>query len=171
MKEGEFSYENWLKAVPDSLTGDPLWRMKVYRLALFVADLGWHDVTKLSRDRRTLKLSDQLYAALGSIGANISEGYSRSSGKDRARLYEYALGSARESRTWYFTGRHVLGNEVAFHRMHLLTHGIQMLLKIIPSERTRMIREEEAQYIAAPLNGELDEDLEDLLKTIPVPAL
>ncbi|MFB3132692.1 MAG: hypothetical protein ACE10K_09260 [Rhodothermales bacterium] len=47
MKENEFSYEEWLKSVPDSLTGDPLWRMKVYRLALFVADLGWYDVTKL----------------------------------------------------------------------------------------------------------------------------
>ena len=90
MKEGEFSYENWLKAVPDSLTGDPLWRMNVYRLALFVAELGWHDV--------------------------------------------------------------------------------QMLLKIIPSERTRMIREEEARYIAVTLHGELDEDIEGLLKVVPLPV-
>ncbi len=170
MKEDEISYEEWLKSVPDSLTGDPLWRMKVYRLALFVADLGWYDVTKLSRDRRTLKLPDQLYAALGSIGANISEGYSRSSGKDRARMYEYALGSARESRTWYFNGRHLLGNEVAFHRMRLLTHSIKMLLQIIPSERSRMIREEEAQYIAITFNGESNEDIEDLLKVVPLPT-
>ena len=47
MKESEFNYEEWLKSVPNSLTGDPLWRMKVYCLALFVANLGWHDVTKL----------------------------------------------------------------------------------------------------------------------------
>ncbi len=39
---------------------------------------------------------------VGSIRANIAEGYSRGTGKDRARFYEYALGSARESRDWYF---------------------------------------------------------------------
>lgn len=81
-----------------TITGDALWTVQVYRLALFAADLGWHDVTKLMRDRRTLSLSDQLYQALGSISANIAEGYSRGSSKDRARFYEYSLGSARESR-------------------------------------------------------------------------
>ena len=166
MKESDFSYEEWLKTVPDSLTGAPLWRMKVYRLALFVADLGWHDVTKLSKDRRTWKLSDQLYAALGSIGTNIAEGYSRSSGKDRARLYEYALGSARESRNWYYNARHLLGDEVAFHRMRLLTHIIRLLLQIIPEERTRTIREAEAPYRVNVSN----EDAEDLLNAVPLPT-
>ena len=59
----------------------------------------WKDVTKLMEDRRTLGLSDQLYRALGSISANLAEGYSRGTGKDRERFYEYSLGSARESRT------------------------------------------------------------------------
>ena len=166
MQETEFNYQEWLKSVPDTLTGDPLWRMKVYRLALFVADLGWYDVTKLSKDRRTRKLSDQLYAALGSIGVNIAEGYSRSSGKDRARLYEYALGSARESRNWYFNARPVLGNEVGLHRMHLLTHIIRLLLQIIPEERTRMIREAEVPYRVNVSN----ENEEDLLNAVPLPA-
>jgi len=75
-------YASWEKAVPDAITRDPLWRMRVYRLSLFVADVGWPDVTRLARDRRTTTLSDQLYRALGSIGANIAEGYSRSSTKD-----------------------------------------------------------------------------------------
>jgi len=48
--------------------------MKVYRLALFASDLAWHDVCKLAQDKRTTGLSDQLYRALGSIGANIAEG-------------------------------------------------------------------------------------------------
>jgi four helix bundle protein len=72
--------------------------MKLYRLALFLGDLAWHDVTKLVSDRRTVSLADQLFRAIGSIGANIAEGYSRQSGKDRTRFYEYALGSTRESR-------------------------------------------------------------------------
>ena len=56
------------------------------------------------QDRRTIGLADQLYRSLGSIGANLAEGYSRGTGKDRAHFYEYALGSARESRDWYYIG-------------------------------------------------------------------
>src|ERR1035437_11101852 len=103
-------FEEWVKSVSGEITGDSLWKMEAYRLALFAADLGWRDVTKLTGDRRTLDIASQLYRALGSIEANISEGYSRGSGRDRARFYEYALGSARESRGWYYKGRHVLGD-------------------------------------------------------------
>lgn len=105
------NYDDWQRAVPVEITGDPLWKIEAYRLALFLAELVWHDVTKLMQDRRTLGLSDQLYRAVGSISANISEGYSRSGGRDRARFYEYALGSARESRGWFYKGRHVLGRK------------------------------------------------------------
>ncbi len=42
--------------------------------------IGWFDVTKLMQDRRTIGLFEQLYEALGSISANIAEGYSRGSG-------------------------------------------------------------------------------------------
>jgi len=98
------TFNEWLATVPDTITGDPLWKMKAYRLAVFLGDLAWHDVTNLVSDQRTVKLADQLFRAVGSIGANIAEGYSRRSGKDRGRFYEYALGSARESRHWYYAG-------------------------------------------------------------------
>jgi len=74
-------YREWEKEVPEEIKADSLWKVAAYRLALFIADLGWLDVTKLMKDRRTISLSDQLYRALGSIGANISEGYSRGTGK------------------------------------------------------------------------------------------
>ena len=141
------NYRDWEKSVPVMIKEDSVWKMRVYRLGMFVAEIGWLDVTKLSRDQRTVKLSDQLYRALGSISANVEEGYSRNSGKDRARFYEYALGSAREARGWYYKGRHVLREEVAFHRMRLLTEIIQLLLTMIPDQLTRKIREEEPQYI------------------------
>ncbi len=86
------NYEEWLATVPTEFTGDPLWRMEAYRLALFAADLAWHDVCKLAQDKRTIEVADQLFRAVGSVHANISEGYSRQSGKDQARFYEYALG-------------------------------------------------------------------------------
>ena len=96
------TYDEWLVEVPAAITDDSLWKTNVYRQALFISDLSWYDTRKLIQDRSLLSLSDQLYEAVGSISANISEGYSRASGKDQARFYEYALGSAREARGWYF---------------------------------------------------------------------
>ena len=87
------------------------------------------------QDKRTLDLSDQLYRAAGSTSANIAEGYSRSTGKDRARFYEYALGSARESRDWYYKARHLLDEAVVTHRLSLLTQVIRLLSKMVPNQR------------------------------------
>ncbi|MDT8391927.1 MAG: four helix bundle protein [Lentisphaeria bacterium] len=141
-------YQKWLDQVPVEIREDKVWRLEVYRLGLFAADIGWYDVTALSRDRRTRGLSDQLYRALGSISANTGEGFSRGTGKDRARFYEYALGSARESRGWYYKGRHILKPEVVQHRIGLLTHVIKLLLTMIPDQRGTEIREEQMNYIA-----------------------
>ena len=140
------SYEEWLGTVPEEITGDALWKMKVYRLALFAADVGWHDVSKLIRDRRTMSLADQLYRALDSISANVAEGYSKSSGKDRARFYEYALGSARESRDWYYKGRHVLEQPIVHHRLDLLSQIVRLLLVMVPDQRNRTLRDESFPY-------------------------
>ena len=140
------TYEEWEQTVPETITGDVLWKMKVYRLGLFASDIGWDDVTKLMQDQRTLKLSDQLYRSLGSISANIAEGYSRSSGKDRARFYEYALGSARESRDWYHKARYILHEAVIQHRIDLCSQIIRLLLTMLPDQRQRYLKEETASY-------------------------
>jgi four helix bundle protein len=160
------TYEEWEEGIAQEIKQDSLWRMTVYRLALFASDLGWRDTAKLVRDRRMLSLSDQLYRALGSISANLAEGYSRGTGKDRARFYEYALGSARESRDWYFKARHVLGDQVYQHRLILLTRIIQLLLKMVPQQRGRVLREQPKAY-----RPDLANDLEfrALLHTVPLP--
>lgn len=166
------NYENWLKSVPPEITDDPLWKIEAYRLALFLAEIAWRDVTKLMQDRRTLGLADQLYRALGSISANISEGYSRSSGKDRARFYEYALGSARESRGWYYKGRHVLAENVAEHRMRLTAQIIRLLLTMVPDQRNFSLHEDSVPYVCFPESVvAAREELSDLLKNVPLPAL
>jgi len=144
------TFEEWEKAVPRAITDDSVWRVKGYRLALFAPDIGWHDVTALFKDRRMCGLADQLYRALGSISANIEEGYGRGTGKDRARFYEYALGSARESRGWYYKGRHVLSQDVVHHRMRLLTEIIKLLLTMVPEQRGNAIHEERAEYHITP---------------------
>jgi len=99
-------------AVPLLIRQDPLWKMEVYRLELFMSDLAWEDGAKLLKDRRTISFADQLCRATGNISSNVAEGYSRNTGKDRARFYEYALGSARESRDWIYKLRHVFGEHV-----------------------------------------------------------
>jgi four helix bundle protein len=170
------NYQEWEEAVPEAIRADSLWKMRAYRMALFLADLGWHDVTRLSQDRRTLGLSDQLYRSLGSISANLAEGYSRGTGRDRARFYEYALGSARESRDWYFKARHILGEAVATHRWQQLTEVVRLLLTMVPHQRGRNLREGSVPYYAHLHDAEPDlpiqeGDLQDLLQNIPLPDL
>ena len=143
------NYADWVKTVPDDITGDALWTVEAYRLGLFLSEISWHDVSMLIKDKRMRSLSDQLYRAVGSISANIAEGYSKSSGRDRARFYEYALGSARESRDWYYKAHHLLSEEVLQHRMSLTTQIIRLSLKMIPQQRSsKGIREETETYIA-----------------------
>jgi four helix bundle protein len=155
-------FEEWLASVPIEFTRDPLWQMKVYRLAVFTGDLAWQDVSKLFQDKRMIGLADQLYRAVGSIGANIAEGYGRQSGKDQARFYEYALGSTREARGWYYQGRHILSDAVAAHRMQLLTQIARLLLTIIPAERGFKLKDEPASYETLPA---------DLLDDPPMPPV
>ena len=135
-------YQEWVQSVPVTITKDTLWKMEVYRLALFAADNGWQDVVALAQDRLTA-LADQLNRALGSISANIAEGYSRSSLKDQARFYEYAFGSASESRDWYYKARHVLDELTVEDRLDLLSKVIRSLLVIIANLRGYFIKESE----------------------------
>jgi four helix bundle protein len=136
--------------IPESFTADTLWKMKAYQYALYLSDLAWQDVTDLMKDKRTIALADQLYRAIGSVGANLAEGYSRSTGKDRALFYQYALGSARESRDWYYKARFVLSNETFEHRARVLTEVIRLLLTMIPQQRGRTLREDQALYETTP---------------------
>jgi len=140
------NYAEWEKTVPLVLTKDLLWKMKVYRYALFLSDICWNDVSKLAQDARTKSLANQLYRAVGSVCANLEEGYSKQSAKDRARFYEYSLGSARESRGWYYRARYLLGDEIFDHRAGMLTEIVKMLLTIVPDERGKRICEEAVEY-------------------------
>jgi four helix bundle protein len=160
----------WISSVPAQISGDSLWKMEAYRLALFASDLGWHDTTKLLSDKRTWDLSSQLYRSLGSIGANLAEGYSRGTGRDRARFYEYALGSARESRDWYYKGRNILGEKVVQHRLGLMTEIIRLLLKTVPEQRGSILRDETAPYYCEDADEAVDQTrIAEIFENIPMP--
>lgn len=147
------NFDGWVKSLPDEIKADSL-KVEAYRLALFAWDIAWADITVLRQDPRTLDLSAQLFRAIGSISANkdeeYSKNYSKNTGKDRARFYEYALGSARESRDWYWKAHFVLKEEIVQHRISLLTQIIRPLLTMVPRQRSNPtgIREEQAPYLA-----------------------
>jgi four helix bundle protein len=131
---GRDAYLRWCATLTRDVTGDPLWRMAVYRLSLFLMDLAWDDATSLDRGI-TRDLAAQLYGAVSSISANIAEGYGRQSGRDRARFYEYALSSAGEAAVWYRASRRKLGEELTSRRIETLTEIRRLLLVITPAER------------------------------------
>ena len=72
---------------------------------------------------------------------------------------EFPLGSARESRDWYYKSRHVLPADVVKHRMELATRIISMLTPMITHQHTHVLREEQAEYSTQPLDFSLDMDI------------
>ncbi len=42
-------FEGWERTVPRAITDDILWKMWVYRLAMFVGEVVWEDVSKLAQ--------------------------------------------------------------------------------------------------------------------------
>lgn len=129
------TFEEWAASVPECIKRDAVWKLEAYRLALFLSDIARNDVTKLVADKRTVRISDQLYRAAGAVSADIEEGFSRSSALDRTRFLEFALGSARETRGWYYKGRHVVGPQVTDHRLEVVTQIVRLLLAMIPKQR------------------------------------
>jgi len=129
------TFDEWERSVPREIREDSLWRMEAYRLGLFLSDLAWTDGAKLLKEPRTKSVADQLCRAAGNVSSNIAEGYSRGTGKDRARFYEYALGSVRECRDWAYKARNVLTKNVACHRIDLCTQVIKLLVRMVANER------------------------------------
>lgn len=124
----------------DELSRDPLHKMRVYQLARALRKEAWDDAEKLKANRITAEIAGQLYRAVGSIKANLAEGYSRSSGRDRAKMFEYSLGSARETIEWYDSALPVLGEAILSQRQSTLLEIRKLLLAMIPRERDRLIR-------------------------------
>lgn len=133
-------YRKWEEMIAPRFRRDTLWRTTAYRYATFLSDLAWEDAIVLERRVITRGLAAQILRAVGSIGANIADGYGRGSGRDRVRLYEYALCSARESASWYHSSRHALGDEIACARIDFIQRICRLLLATIPAERTRVIK-------------------------------
>lgn len=130
------TFEDWIKGIPFEIKSDTIWKIEAYQLGLFLSDTSWEDSEKIISMHR-FSLADQLYRSVGSISANIAEGYSRLSNKEKARYCEIALGSAREARDWYYKSRFILGRDVSLERIKMLTSISKLLQSMISGHRAR----------------------------------
>ena len=95
------AFRAWEACVPKSLREDNVWKFHAYRVALYLLDLATADVQDIRARRCLPHQADQLLRAVGSISANVAEGFGTSSPVERSRYFGIALGSLRESFTWY----------------------------------------------------------------------
>jgi four helix bundle protein len=128
----------WAEQVPRAMRNDPIWRLPAYRYSLFLADQLEQDIKRLPPELRKRRHIVQLLDAAESISANVAEGYSRTSGPERAKFFEYAHSSARETRDWLFKARHTLGGDIANARLELVTRVMKILSVVIPRERAEL---------------------------------
>lgn len=127
------SFVEWVAAAGDGRRADPIWSVQAYRLALYAIDC--HTSDRRTHDQlSSVPAFEQLRRAVGSVTANIAEGYSRSSVADRNRFYEYALGSVREAVAWYDTLRFELG-PLADERQSTLIQIRRLLLTTLRTSR------------------------------------
>ncbi len=131
------TYEEWEVTVHERGKKEPTWEFWGYRKALFFYDLAWQDCQKLMRDRRGRAVAEQLIRSVGSISANIEEGHGRGYGKQRNWFLTVAIGSARESKGWYWRGRQLLSSEVLDHRLALADEVIALLVTELTRQRSR----------------------------------
>jgi len=129
------TYEEWEAGVPEGIKGDAIWRVTAFRLASYLAAAADFDGEGLADQPRLAKATAQLSGAAASIPANIAEGYTRMSPRDRVRYYEYALGSTAETKSWYLSLTRSLPPSTIDSRLATLTSITRLLLKMIRSGR------------------------------------
>jgi four helix bundle protein len=127
----------WERTCHEAIRSDVLWTLDAYRASLFLIHLARRDARVVAKHALDPKLPGQLLHAAGSVSANISEGYSRSTRADRLRFFDYALGSDRECVTWYSESADDLAPEVLGDRFLLLARIRALLLGLITSIRKR----------------------------------
>ena len=133
------TYEEWEEGVPAGIRGDAIWRVQAFRLSSYLAAAADLDGERMANQPRLAKAAAQLSGAAASVPANIAEGYTRLSPRDRIRYYEYALGSAAETKSWYLSLSRSLPSPEVEARLATLTSITRLLLKMIRSGRLQSL--------------------------------
>ena len=132
------TYDEWEEDIHQRVKDDPAWGLFGYRKALFLHDLVWVDCDKFDSDRRGRAITGQIIRSTGSISANIEEGFGRGiGGKEYLYYLRISIGSARETKGWYWRGRQLLTQEVLEHRLSLLDEIISLIATEIGRQRKK----------------------------------
>lgn len=131
------TYDEWEATVSGTLKADAIWRVQAYRLASYVGSEAGFDADTVAERPWLVKSAGQLASAAESVPANIAEGYARLSPRDRIRYYEYALGSAAETKSRYVTLTRRFDPSLVEARLEILASVSRLILKMIHSGRLK----------------------------------
>ena len=131
------TYEEWQATVHERIRREPIWQFLGYRKALFFYEIAWRDCQEFMRDARGRAIAEQLIRSAGSISANIEEGHGRGYGRQRNWFFSVAIGSARESKGWYWRARHLLSEEELELRLALIDEIIALLITELRRQHSR----------------------------------
>ena len=120
---------------------DNLDKVVIYKLAKELWEDFWEDSEILKKDIIGREIVSQLARSIGSISANIEEGYGRGYGKEYPRFLKISRGSARESKGWYLRSHRVLTREIIEKRTDKLDQIIAMETKAIKTLERKLQKE------------------------------
>ncbi len=132
------SYDTWEQVVPKYISLEDVWKLDAYRKALYVYELSWFDCERMMKDLRGRRIVSQLISSIGSISANLEEGYGRGLGtREYHQFLRYAIGSGKEAKGWYFRSRHLLTEAIIEHRLKLLSEILALTIFELTKQRKR----------------------------------
>lgn len=106
-------------------------KLRYYQISRELFELCRTDCDILMKDLRGREIAKQVIRSVGSISANIEEGYGRGYGKEYPRFLKISRGSAQESRGWYLKSKFLLDQNLIADRTSKLDSIIAMLTKTI----------------------------------------
>lgn len=125
--KNELSYQEWLLTVDKMVTRWSMWRLEVYRLAMYLAELAFLDVNRIVAQEPAFEGDDFLLRTT-KVGAKIAFGHGPGFRTIQLEGFNEALESARAARHWYEHASIWLGIERSRHRLRLLDIIIHNLL-------------------------------------------
>jgi four helix bundle protein len=123
----DLDFRAWEERAPAAFRTDPAWRFHAYRVALYALDCARDDMPAIRRVSGGA-IADQLLRCIASTSANIGAGLGCPTSPDRARFISMALGSLRESFTWYQSASDALDQATIDHRLNDLAEIRSLLL-------------------------------------------
>jgi four helix bundle protein len=128
---GDWGLETEKQNTKNVVMEDSLENLQFYQMAMQLWDDCWKDTEILIKDYRGKEIAKQLIRSVGSISANIEEGYGRGYGKEYPQFIRISRGSARESKGWYIRSKFLLPKEIIKSRIDILESIIKMETKTL----------------------------------------